>query len=1142
MKLGAFVGIAAITAMALVGGVGCGQQSPGPSASSGIPTPANDVYSVVLTANTPSALPKCTSAIAGSVAFVSSPASLWACDGSGWGRIECDGDEAGKVAYASSTQQLWACVPGGWTQVALPQGPKGPQGDAGPPGPQGPQGPQGDAGAIGATGPQGSMGAQGPQGIAGEGGATGAQGATGPAGADGGNGLNSLILVTSVAAGPSSPCPSGGEMIQVGLDANGDGILESTEVQNTAYVCNGAAGSGSDASSGATQDARMDVTIVDVVDAAVDVARPPSCTTTAVGSTRGSAIALTPDETRLVAVNRDVGTVTVMTIDYLNNAQPTLTKLVELSIGSGAGSLPSQVAIDACGKRAFVVLRGDQQVVAIENLDSTPTVGASVAVGSEPTSLALTPNGTAIYVANWVDGTVTVIDPVAMQQTATIDLNGPLVSTGTLGSAAVARPAVAHPRAIAITNNGDTSDSDETVVVTEWYAARIAPEGSSVVPDTTHEGLIYKVSVASGAVTMAGLPPVTDTGFVDTQNQHTGCYPNQLAAVTIDQGLAYVTSTCASPAGPLGVFRKNPCVINQDCKAGATCVGGACTGTCTKDSDCSPAAPSGTCNTSNGTCGPETANVMTTTHPAVSVVPLSGTGNPTTVVLDKLAVAASSTRMPLLPTDIGFAQGFAYVTAEGADAVFRLTVTSGSITGVGTSTTPFIDLHESSTDTLIRLPMGIALGRSSSFAYIEDEGARDVTAISLGTQTIAGDGISDFRITSASALPAAGSLAASQLAGKRDFNTGLGRWSLNGSAWGSCGACHVDGLSDNVTWYFDRGPRQSVSLDGTFNKSDTTDQRILDWTASFDEIADFEVNVRNVSGGVGAIVSTVSSPPVVSDRIDVGGQTPPQEGLEGSSDDTANPSGTGGPPHSVDGSWVDIRHYIQTIRSPARPTTLDPSDVTAGKALFLTGNGNCVGCHSGAKWTISKVFYTPGDTPNAAYGSTSTSALRNIAWGTNLNGFPALLLPDTDTSARKMVEGLPETLEQVDCVLRPVGTFGTSDAAVNVQEQRDDQTSAQGNGSTTAGGVIGKGYNPPSLLGLQAGAPYFHAGNARTLEEALSSSLFQTHLQSSIAQTFSPSATQVRQLVAYLLSIDANESPFAEPALGVLGGDLCHYP
>jgi cytochrome c peroxidase len=32
----------------------------------------------------------------------------------------------------------------------------------------------------------------------------------------------------------------------------------------------------------------------------------------------------------------------------------------------------------------------------------------------------------------------------------------------------------------------------------------------------------------------------------------------------------------------------------------------------------------------------------------------------------------------------------------------------------------------------------------------------------------------------------------------------------------------------------------------------------------------------------------------------------------------------------------------------------------------------------------------------------------------------------------------------------------------------------------------GKGFSPPSLLGIQTGAPYFHGGNARTLEEVFS--------------------------------------------------------
>src|SRR5262249_4572724 len=123
----------------------------------------------------------------------------------------------------------------------------------------------------------------------------------------------------------------------------------------------------------------------------------------------------------------------------------------------------------------------------------------------------------------------------------------------------------------------------------------------------------------------------------------------------------------------------------------------------------------------------------------------------------------------------------------------------------------------------------------------------------------------DFRVTSSSALPMGGSAAANVLQGKRLFTTGLGRWSLAGAAWGSCAACHVDGLSDNVTWYFARGPRQTISLDGTFAKMDASDQRILNWTGIFDEVADFEANVRGVSGGIGALVSSVGGvPPTAS--------------------------------------------------------------------------------------------------------------------------------------------------------------------------------------------------------------------------------------------------------------------------------------
>ena len=78
-------------------------------------------------------------------------------------------------------------------------------------------------------------------------------------------------------------------------------------------------------------------------------------------------------------------------------------------------------------------------------------------------------------------------------------------------------------------------------------------------------------------------------------------------------------------------------------------------------------------------------------------------------------------------------------------------------------------------------------------------------------------------------------------------------------------------------------------------------------------------------------------------------------------------------------------------------------------------------------------------------------------------------------------------------------------------------------------------------LGLQVGGPVFHAGNARTLEEVLNAR-FSGHHQSAIAPLFTMNATAIRQLVAFLMSIDESSAPIAIPALGATGGDLCHYP
>ncbi len=147
--------------------------------------------------------------------------------------------------------------PQGLTGATGPQGAQGSTGPQGPIGLTGPQGiigatgPQGPIGLTGATGPQGPIGltgATGPQGAQGSTGLTGATGPegpiglTGPTGATGANGKNSLVKTTNELAGAT--CPAGGVKMEYGVDANSNGILDLSEVNNilTKYVCNGSVG------------------------------------------------------------------------------------------------------------------------------------------------------------------------------------------------------------------------------------------------------------------------------------------------------------------------------------------------------------------------------------------------------------------------------------------------------------------------------------------------------------------------------------------------------------------------------------------------------------------------------------------------------------------------------------------------------------------------------------------------------------------------------------------------------------------------------------------------------------------------------------------------------------------------------------
>ncbi len=817
--------------------------------------------------------------------------------------------------------------------------------------------------------------------------------------------------------------------------------------------------------------------------------------------TNGSAIVLTSDDAIAVAVNRQAGSVAIF--DVTTGAAPALTRRALLELGDAE---PWMAVIGNDDDSAFVITRRGQEVLRIRGLRGTPAIDSVRGrTGSEPTGLAISPTGRRLYVANWAEGTVSVIDTANLMTVGSVDLNASLVATGVLGTIA-ARPALAHPRAIVVTNDGDGEDDDETVYVTEFFGQ----SRTDALPadlsrfDVAKQGLVYRFNAGTrDPDAPIRIAPVTDTGFPDSAGNVTGCYPNQLATATITDGMLFVAAVCASPRGPTGPVTDMAGVVNP-------------------------------------------ANFRTEVHTTVFGIDVATNAEVTDarVLLpraftDRYTAMSTpddaSRRLPLILTDLAFVPGtrIGYATSYGSDAVFRIVWGADDrVAEVGSAVNSFIDLAPSG-----RLPMGIAIARGTTpQAVVVNETTRSVSFLAFGTQTA-------VLSSESSPLPAAGSPEAHRIDGRRFFVTGLGRWSLRGQAWNSCETCHGDGLTDNVTWFFARGPRQSTSLDGSYDSDDPTERRIFNWTAIFDETHDFELNTRGNSGGLGAIVHAVSMPPGAADRIVFDGTTPaagqmptatPQAGLSGST--ASMMPGGSNPVRSVLADWDHIEEYIASIRSPRAPTTLAAADVAAGRTLFESHN--CAGCHGTSMWTISRVFYAPGEINNHPV----TGQLRVITYDAPA-GFPRVLNPPVMAGPATlrfpagMAAGGNDTIQ---CALRSVGTFpamgtdGVAEPGVVLSELRADM-------STPAQGAIG--FNPPSLLGLSVGAPYYHGGNARTLEAAFDARFQAHHTGFSVNFLVGlPAAerdTQVRQMTAYLLSIDEDTAPVAVPTTLGFNPVLC---
>jgi YVTN family beta-propeller protein len=609
------------------------------------------------------------------------------------------------------------------------------------------------------------------------------------------------------------------------------------------------------------------------------------------GPTSSQPLALTADDAFLVVANPDNNSVSFFDLRADKNR-----KLAEVPVQIE----PNGVAFLPNGRKAYVANTASGTVSVIPTNMANGSIGKPtrhIAVGTEPYGLALTPNGTKLYVTNSRSGSVSVIDTATDTVVTTIFNVGP------------------EPRGIAITNNGDASDTDETVYVTQFLSLPIA--GRIDGRDDAKAGHVTVISSATDArVGEAIVNPIANTGFNASGDAlariapanpasfvyTTGAYPNQLNNAAIKGNFVFLPNTGASPNGPVR-FDVNTqsllSVINR---------------------------------TSNLDTG-RTINM----HAAVR-----DQTNP-----DKLFITQ--------PWAIAFANASdtGYVVSAAGNHVVKLVVNAA--TGAAVVQSDPLDSTRVMQIKTGKNPRGIVVNSTDSRAYVMNYVSRDVSVLDLTTvpERLAAT------IQSAG-LPPAGSLAERIQIGKELYNTSIGEFDpapgttdaivgrMSARGWGSCAACHTPfGLSDNVVWIFPSGPRRTIAQHADFDQTVPGRQRILNWSAERDEQEDFELNIRGVSGGAGLIVQADGATPDPS----VFNLTPQASGGR-------NQLTVRGVP-----AWDALEAFVQSgIRAPkAPPSAFDP-DVVAGRALFTAAN--CQQCHGGPQWTSGRVRFTPP--PSAA--------------------------------------------------------------------------------------------------------------------------------------------------------------------------------
>jgi YVTN family beta-propeller protein len=797
---------------------------------------------------------------------------------------------------------------------------------------------------------------------------------------------------------------------------------------------------------------------------------------------RSGSIALTNDDKRVVVVNRQKDSVSVIRVRK-DDGTDTDQLIAEVPVGDE----PRFVALSPDDKRAYVTNAIDGTLSTIDLSAATPQpVGNALSVGLEPRGVAVTPNGTYAFVANHTSGDVAVVRLSTMQVVNHVHTGG-------------------NPYAIAITNDGDRNDLDERVFVTRLFGEVIDPTRPDGFDDAK-QGIVASFRVGEAVlgnqqVTSLLLKPIASGFAADRRNfclntrltlqaATPGLYFNSLADKTGDGAsqLAKTTfcpdvnSPDASVDGPIGKVAQKvyPNMLFDALVRGSQLY--------VPNVGAQPEPPvrfntnvQALVGVLDRVHGVESArSVNLNAQVAKETQPAEGSLSLDRLFLNDMVAVDADRR----------GRNFLFVS-RGGNYVMRAKVGADGKLTILDATNVAKRLQTGN------LPSGVVMSRNGKRAYTNNELNTSVSALDLEHDTVLA------RDIESSTPPAPGSPQHRRLVGKLAFFTALGlpdklddngdgtfdvplrsivpiehRGKASDNGWSGCGSCHDDGHSDNVTWIFETGPRNTIPLEGTFARNDLTDQRILNWSGVRGSNTDFNNNARGIQNGKGfaSNVGGVNRTALVFNH---------------------------GPTKGISDSLDAMSEWVATVRAPIVPA-LAANDEQAGRTVFTA---NCASCHGGKKWTKSRTSPLFANNPTFPEDTIGANFFLNIK--------------ATDPGVASAGPQIVSVTRDGKGTLKLLDNVGTFNPASTI-ELRGAAAVA---GQTTQGFAAfgGAGFNTPSLLGLSLSAPYLHDGSALTLEDV--AARHQLAAGQTIAQKLT--ADELASVLKFLRSIDDDTTPIA---------------